>query len=161
MSAIMRVNSNGRHSPRTNIPFNWGTGGTVWQNGGGTNPFSIFTTDPNTNNFPKFYATGISGPDGTVTIAITNGFTPPVTLTAWEYNPAIIGTGTAAQPNGGWTKIGAGAGDYNKAFDATFGSYTFQIGEGTTFLIQSSAAITGQALMDGVSERLIGQQLEG
>jgi hypothetical protein len=154
-----RVNSNGRHRPSINIPFNWGTGGTVWQNGGGTNPFSIVSTDPNVNKFPQYQGTGVSGIDGTVTIGLTAGFTPPVTLTAWEWNSALTnGAGVAV---GGWMKIGASATQYNEVFDATYASYTFQISENTTYLIQSSAAITGQATMDGNVVPIPGTQLEG
>jgi len=155
MSAILRVNADGRHSPRNNVPFNWGTSGTVWQNGGGTNPFSVTSTDPNgVANFGINQATGRSGPDGTVTIALTNGFTPPAVLTAWEWNPNI-------GSDGGYLRLGASASEYNESFDATYTSWTFKISENTYFLIQSDVVITGQVLTDATVDKIVGYQLEG
>jgi hypothetical protein len=137
---VQRVNFS-YHSPRIIIPMNWGTSGTVWVGaGGGTNPFSVFGTDPNSNNFPIWYATGRAGIDGKCTIAVTGGFTAPLTLTAWEYNRATKG----------WIKIGANANEYNKIYDDTYALGSFDVSENAYVLIQSSAAVTGIAAMDAM-----------
>lgn len=131
------------HSPRIPVAFNWGTNGTVFQKGGGANPFSVTTQDPNTSGpnggpYPIWYATGRTNIDGIATFAITGGFTPPVTLTAWEWNRAA----------NAWFKIGAAAAEYGHVFDATYGLYSILVSENAYVLITSSAPITGAAYMD-------------
>jgi hypothetical protein len=132
--------------------MNWGTAGTVFQKGGGTNPFSTFATDPNSGNFPIWYATGRAGIDGIATVGIQAGFTAPVTLYAWEYNRA------AAK----WYKIGANADQYSVSFDATYGLASFLVSENAYVLIQSNNAITGLAYTDMMDDfNQVGAPQEG
>jgi hypothetical protein len=122
--------------------MNWGTSGTVFQKGGGTNPFSTFATDPNTGKFPIWYATGRAGIDGIATVGLTNGFTAssgsPLIMYIWEYNRSAAA----------WLKIGGAVAEYGHNFDATYGLYSFTVSENAYVLVQSSAAITGLAYTD-------------
>lgn len=133
------------HSPRIAVPMNWGTGGTVFQNGGGTNPFSLTTQDPNSLKFPVWFATGRAGIDGNFTVALTSGFTPPINLVAWEWNRTA----------NAWVKLGPNNSLYQTTYDATYAQNVFQASENSYILIQSSAAVTGTALMDGMVDNII------
>lgn len=150
---VQRVNTS-YHSPRNLVPMRWGTSGTVFDpTGAGTNPFSVTSVDPNgATPILEWQATCRAGIDGNCTIAITNGFTPPVNLIAWEYNRVARK----------WFKLGAAAALYQTACDATFVQSTFLSTENAIILIQSSAVITGAAYTDGsiVSPR-VGAAQEG
>jgi len=128
------------HSPRHLIPMNWGTNATAWVgNNGGTNPFSDSSQDPNSNAFPIQYCTGRAGEDGNFTVAIEAGFTPPMNLSAWEFNRTA----------GKWFKLGANSGTYLITCDATYILSTFEVSENAYVLIQSDQPVTGRAWMDG------------
>ena len=145
MNIVTRTNTS-YHSPRNLIPMNWGTSGTVFNPAGGqTNPFSVTasvnpnTAGPNSGPISIAQATCRAGIDGNLTVGVTGGFTPPVTLTAWEYNRVA----------NAWMKVGAVAAVYSIAMDATYTQWTFNATESAVILIQSSAAITGSAYTDG------------
>lgn len=158
MGAVNRVNAS-YHSPRNQIPFNWGTTGTVFNPAGGqTNPFSVSgTVNPNTAGpssgpISIVQATCRAGIDGNCTIAITAGFTAPVNLIAWEYNRTA----------NAWFRLGAAAALYQTACDSTYVQSTFLASENAYILIQSSAAITGNAYTDGTIDKpTIGAPQEG
>ena len=162
MSIVTRTNSS-YHSPRNLIPMNWGSTGTVFNPAGGqTNPFSVTgsvnpnTAGPNSGPISIVQATCRAGIDGNLTVGLTNGFTAPVTLTAWEFNRAL-NSGT-----GGWMKVGPAATVYAQAMDDVFTQWTFNATESAVILIQSSAAITGNAYTDGtIDSPRVGAQLEG
>lgn len=132
--------------------MNWGTSGTVFQQGGGTNPFSVTSQDPNTNKFPIYYATGRAGIDGNFTVAVEAGFTPPNSFIVWEYNRVASA----------WFKIGANSGQYEITVDATYAMFTFEVSENAYVLVQSVNVVTGNALMDGVVDfNQVGPPQEG
>ena len=122
----------------------WGSAGTAFDpTGAGTNPFSVSgSVDPNSPLLPIQYATARGGIDGNMTIALTDGFSPPVTLIAWEWNRVAKK----------WFKLGPAAALYGTAIDATYAQNTFQVSENAIVLIQSSVAITGAAYTDGMIE---------
>src|ERR1700723_1933507 len=158
MSIVTRTNTS-YHSPRNLIPMTWGTAGTVFNPAGGhTNPFSVTasvnpnTSGPNGGPISIVQATCRAGIDGNLTVGLTNGFTAPVTLTAWEFNRVA----------NAWMKVGPAAAIYAQAMDDVFTQWTFNATESAVILIQSSAAITGNAYTDGtIDSPRVGAQLEG
>jgi len=153
MSGIVtRVNS-AYHTPSSLIPLRWGTSGTVFNSAGtGTNPFSVTSQDPNTNNFPVWYATAQAGIDGNFTIALTDGFTAPINLVFWEY---VL---KAAK----WIRLGNIAALYQLSYDSTYTEGTIFAGENAIILVQTSTAVTGSAYTDGtILPAVIGPGLVG
>ena len=137
---VIRTNT-AYHSPRNLIPMNWGSAGAAWVGAAaGVNPFSVTSQDPNTNKFPIQYATGRAGIDGNFTVAVTTGFSPSINLIVWEWNRAA----------NAWFRLGANTGTYEITLDSTYVLSTFQVSENAYVLIQSSAAVTGNAYMDGM-----------
>lgn len=150
---VERVNTS-YHSPRNLIPMRWGTAGTVYDpTAAGTNALSVTSLDPNgATPITENQATCRAGIDGNCTIAITDGFTPPVNLVAWEYNRVAKK----------WFRLGAAAALYQTTCDATFVQSTFLTTENAIILVQSSAEITGTVYTDGsIQAARIGAAQEG
>jgi hypothetical protein len=155
-----RVNTS-YHRPCNLIPFRWASSGSVYTPAaGGTpvNPFSVSgsvnpnTAGPNSGPLPPSYGTCLSGIDGNTTIALTAGFTPSMNVIVWEWN-------RLAQA---WFKLGAAASLYQTTFDATYAQSTFLSCEAAVLLIQSSAAVTGNAYTDGlIQPATAGTPLQG
>lgn len=155
MSIVTRVNS-AYHSPRVALPLAWNSG-VFYPAGNGVNPFDVTSNSPNTNGpnggpYPQAWATGRAGIDGNFTVALTAGFTAPISLVAWEWNKVA----------NAWIRLGANSGIYETTFDATYTMNTFQVSENAYVLIQSTAAITDPAYIDGTLDaNTIGARLEG
>lgn len=103
------------------------------------------TADPSPAGTPLTLtsATGIGGPDGTVSIGMGAGFTAPVTLTVyyWQLDSVV-------PANSCWQRLGPAAANYSTAIDTNYASVTFTVPAGTPFLIRSSAAVTGNVYTD-------------
>jgi hypothetical protein len=156
---VMRVNTS-YHRPCNLIPFRWASSGTVYvpvSGGTAVNPFPVTSVNPNTAGsnsgpLPSVYGTCLAGIDGNTTIALTGGFSPSINMIVWEWN-------NLAQA---WFKLGAASALYQTTFDATYAQSTFLSCEAAVLLIQTSAAITGNAYTDGkIQPGTIGAPLEG
>ena len=160
---IVTRTSSAYHSPRTPLPLAWYDGAYYQPSAAtGVNPFDVTSNNPNTNGpnsgpYPPQWCTGRGGVDGNFTVALQAGFTPPVTLVAWEWNRVA----------GKWFRLGANTTLYETAYDSTYTQSTFDVCENAIILVQSSAAITQVAYMDGTldpsaaSAGLIGPPSEG
>lgn len=114
---------------------------------GGTESLST-ATDPTLGGTPLALtaATGRSGMDGTVTMTLMGGFTPPLVATVYYWNQDLV---TPAKS--GWVHIGSDATEYQRTFDATYVMRQFAIPEQTPFLITTDVAITGDVYLDAVA----------
>ena len=113
------------------------------QFGGSVNSF--ITADPSPDGTPLTLtsATGTTGPDGTVTILMTNGFTAPVTLTAYMWHIKAAS----------WVRVApvsSGTNAYSQALDSHYTTCQFSIPENIPFLVRASAAVTGDVYTDAV-----------
>lgn len=162
MSGIVQRVNYSYHSPCHLLPKRWSAASTYVPAGGSTYSFSQSSGDPNTSGpnsgpFPINYATGIAGPDGNFTVALTGGFTPSITLTVWEFNRRAFNNGDAP-----WFKLGNSSTLYSAAFDATYTMGTFKASEGSIILIQASGTVTGNVYIDGFAQdATIGTAREG
>lgn len=118
----------------------------------GANVFT--TTDPTPAGTPLTLAnaTGKSTGDGSVTIGLQAGFTAPITFTIyyWQYD-------SVTPANACWVRLApvasSGQSVYQQTVDSNYASFMFQIPENTPFLIQSSAAVTGNVYTDSFADK--------
>lgn len=110
------------------------------------------TADPSPAGTPLTLtsATGRSTADGSVTIAFMAGFTPPLTITAyqWQYD-------NVTPSAGGWVRVApaaTGADVYEKAIDTNYCIVQFSIDPHTPFLIRTSASVTGSVYVDAPAD---------
>lgn len=115
------------------------------------NNFTLVDPTPDGTPLTLTSATGRSKMDGSVTIALTGGFTAPVTLTAFYW---VLDNVTPA--NSHWSRLGpvasGGQSNYTQAIDSHYATFMFSIPENTPFIIMSSAAVTGNVFTDSVIE---------
>ncbi|MDE1971392.1 MAG: hypothetical protein KGI50_07505 [Patescibacteria group bacterium] len=104
------------------------------------------TADPSPDGTPltETSATGVSSNVGTVTLGFTNGFTAPITVTAYYWNADPV-----TPANSCWVRLGASSTAYSTTVDTHYASVSFSIPEYTPFLIRTSAAVTGNVYLDG------------
>ncbi len=105
---------------------------------GNANAFCTTNPDPDGTPLTLANATGRDSGHGQVTIMLTNGFTPSVTLTAFYWHIA----------KACWVRVGPAAANYQQAVDSHYTTWTFNLPPRCSFLIMSSAAVTGDVYTD-------------
>ena len=132
--ADQSVNSNIAHRPYRLLVAQFSTN---------TNMFCTADPSPDGTPLTETSATGMSGGQGTVTVLLTNGFTAPVTLTAYFWLPD---NKTAA--NKCWTRLGPNSSFYSVSVDTHYATAAFVAPVNTPYIIMSSAAVTGPVYVD-------------
>lgn len=117
----------------------------------GANVFTIVDPTPDGTPLALTNATGKSTGDGSVTVSLTTGYTAPVTVTVyfWQYD-------SVTPANSCWVRLApvasSGQSNYAQVIDSHYAQFQFSIAENTPFLIQSSAAITGNVYTDSIAD---------
>lgn len=113
----------------------------------GANNFTLVDPTPDGTPLTLTSATGKSRMDGSATLTMTNGFTAPVTLTAFTWQLDNV-----TPANSCWVRVApvvsGGANNYTQSVDAHYTTVGFVLPENTPFLIMSSAAVTGNVYTD-------------
>lgn len=128
------VNSNTVHEPYRLL---------TTQFSGNTNVFTTTDPSPAGGNLTETSATGLSSGQATVTVLLTNGFTAPVTLTAYIWN-----IDSTTPTNKCWVRLGPNSASYSVSVDTNYATAAFVMPTHTPYLIMSSAAITGHVYVD-------------
>lgn len=115
------------------------------------NNFLLADPTPDGSNQALTSATGRSRMDGSVTVALTNGFTAPVTLTCYYWQNDNVTTANQC-----WVRLApvssGGISNYTQSVDSHYTTAVFAIPENTPYLITSSGAITGNVYVDSAIE---------
>lgn len=107
----------------------------------GTESFVTVNPDPDGTPLTLTSATGLVGPNGTVTLGFLGGFTPAITITVFLWHTDA----------GAWVRLGpnnSGADRYSISVDSHYTLCQFSAPEGTPFLVMSSAGVTGFCYTD-------------
>lgn len=121
------------------------------QFGSGANNFTTVDPSPDGTPLTLTSATGKSTGDGSVTVALTNGFTAPVTMTVyyWQYD-------SVTPTNACWVRLApvasGGQSNYTQSVDTHYAIFQFSLPENTPFLIRSSTPVTGNAYTDSIAD---------
>lgn len=115
------------------------------------NNFTLVDPTPDGTPLTLTSATGKSNMDGSATITLTNGFTAPVTLTAFVWQLDSV-----TPANSCWVRVApvasGGANNYTQSVDSHYAQVSFSLAENTPFIIMSSAAVTGHVYTDAAKD---------
>jgi hypothetical protein len=92
-------------------------------------------------------ATGDSKPNGSVTLTLCAGFTAPLALTIYVWQPDAV-TGT----NACWVRISNAAAGYTVTADSNYTTVTYTIAPSTPFFVLANKAVTGLVYTDSSAD---------
>ena len=109
-----------------------------------TNTNVFCTADPSPDGTPLTLssATGDDAGHGMVTVLLTNGFTAPITLTAYYWHRA----------KQVWVRVAPSTAGYSMLVDSHYTQWEFPLPAGSPFIIMSSAAVTGDVYTNSVAD---------
>lgn len=115
---------------------------------GNTEVFTTADPTPASGNLTLTSATGISGFDGSVTLVFRSGIATK-SITAYMWLQDLVASSKSC-----WVRVApaaSGTDIYVKTIDSDYSTVQFSIPEQTPFLIQSSAAFTGDVYTDALA----------
>jgi len=119
------------------------------QFGGNANDFCTADPSPDGTPLTETSATGITGSSGTIAVALTNGFTAPVTLTVYYWTQDQVTGGNSC-----WVRAGANASQYATSVDSHYTTLSFTAPPNTPYIIESSGAVTGNVYVNTAKDPL-------